>query len=119
MRAVDTGIEIALTENFGSTAIQLKRLEADKAHKLLGVHNDPAGVGEEQIKYMSRHATEWHLQMLHSTLTPVQKRLSYMSELLPKLRYPLPGVTISEQEAERIVRPVLTSVKHAFGLPRT
>ena len=77
MRAADTGIEIALTENFGGTAITLKRLEADKAHKLLGVHTDPAGVGEAQIKYMCKHMAEWHLRMMYSTLSPALKRLSY------------------------------------------
>ena len=68
---------------------------------------------------MTGHAEKWNQKMESSTLSPDLKLLSYNTELLPKLMYPLPVISISGEEASKIIKPALPAIKNAMGLPQT
>ena len=68
---------------------------------------------------MLKHSRDWNYSMLGSLLPSELKLLSFKSELLPKLKYPLPALPLGEKDLEKIMKPALVSIKHALGLPRT
>ena len=114
-----TGIRIELTENFRRMSKPLSMYEPDEAHKLLGVLTDPASTMKEQIEYMKGHSKEWNAKLLNAPIPSSLKRLSFQTELAPKLKYPLPAVTLTEHECEMILKPALPSMKHGLGLAKT
>ena len=91
----------------------------DEAHKLLGVLTDPAGTGREQVVYMSNQAREWNTRMMNAPISSLLKRISYTTELVPRLTYPLPAGTLTQEECEEIMRLAMPSIKHSQGLSRT
>ena len=111
--------EIKLTENFGKGLQSLKQYGAATPHKMLGVYTDPACENTEQVLYMAGQAKEWNYRMLGSLLHSELKLLSFKSELLPKLKYPLPVSPLREKDIDKIIGPALVSIKHAIGLSRT
>ena len=117
--AIDTRVQIVLTENFNTRTKPLNMYEPDEAHKLLGVLTDPASTMKEQITYMRGHSKEWNTKILNAPIPSTLKRLSFQTELAPKLRYPLPAITLTERDCELILSPALPSIKHGLGLAKT
>ena len=112
-------IAIKLNKNFGPESSNLQMYMPEEAHKLLGVLTDPAGTGREQVEYMASQAREWNNRMLNAPIPSSLKRILYSTELLPRLTYPLPAVSLTQEECETIMRQAMPSIKHSLGLLRT
>ena len=91
----------------------------EEAHKLLGVLTDPAGSGSEQVEYVKGQAREWNTRLLHAPIPSSLKKISYTTELIPRLTYPLPAIYLTERECKDIMDNAMPSIKHGFGLART
>ena len=98
-----TGAEIKLTKNLQSREEALKKYQPDEAHKLLGILTDPASTLDAQIDYMIKQSRAWNKRMKSSLLNSKLKLISFQSELAPKLRYPLPAISISKSDLKRIL----------------
>ena len=101
---------IALSENFGNKKTKIKMYQPEDAHKMLGVHTDPAGTLSKQIRYMESQAREWNNRMVGSTLQSASKLLSFNNELAPRLRYPIPTVPLTKTDCKQIMKPALVSI---------
>ena len=101
------GARIVITENFHKRAEELQKYQPGEAHKLLGILTDPAGTLAEHINYMTGQARDWNKRMKGSLLPQRLKLVSFQSELAPKLKYPLPAISISKRDSEQIMKPAL------------
>ena len=111
--------EIKVTENFGETEHALKQYSPHAPHKMLGVYTDPACMNRSQVKYMRDQAASWNSRMLGSSLPSELKLLSFKSELVPRLKFPLPTSPLTKEDLDGIIKPALPSIKHSLGLART
>ena len=68
---------------------------------MLGVYKDHVCANKEQVSYMADQAREWNYRMLGSLLYSELKLFSIKSELLPKLKYPLPVSPLREKYIEK------------------
>ena len=118
-QATETGVQIELSENFSEAKQPLRMYKPDEAHKLLGVLTDPASTMKEQIAYMKGQSEVWNSKIQNAPIPPSLKRLSFQTELTPKLKYPLPTVTLYPNECDLILSPALPSIKHGLGLAKT
>ena len=57
--------------------------------------------------------------MESSTLVPALKNLSFNTELLPQLRYPLPTIALTEMDFAEILKPAMAEIKHGLGIAKT
>jgi len=62
-------MEMILDKNFGGNKTKLRRLQADEAHKTLGVYMKPSGTNVAQREYMTQQAAYWNTQVKISPLT--------------------------------------------------
>ena len=67
---------------------------------------------------MKGQAHEWNKRMMGATIRPQLKHLSYASELTPKLKFPLPAISLGAEDCERIMKPALPSIKHGLGIAK-
>ena len=112
-------LSISITENFSTTGSTLRQYAPDKAHKLLGVYTDPSSENVEQINYMTEQATTWARRMRTSTLPARLKLLSFEFEFKPQMRYPLPAVSLTQEQVTEIIKPAMPAMKNAIGIART
>ena len=112
-------ITLKLNENFGTVTEELKMYKPEEAHKLLGVLTDPASTTKEQIDYMVSQAKEWNSRLRNAPIPSSLKRLSYTSELIPRLTYPLPAISLTQKECRTIMNHAMPTIKHGLGLSST
>jgi hypothetical protein len=85
----------------------LRQLEPSNGQCTLGVHLAPDGNNNDAIEYLTQKATQWKDLITTGHLQRADAWLALESTILKTLQYPLPALTLSEKECNRIIRPVL------------
>ena len=83
------------------------------------MYADPTSTLCEQIEYTTQKARAWNGIMLGLTLASRAKRLSYRTEVFPRMAYALPAISLSKKDCNQTTKPALTSIKHGFGISKS
>jgi hypothetical protein len=96
----------------------------------LGIHISPSGSQTKQAKILRQHSNSYFTHITASTVTSGEAHCSYMQFLRPRLTYPLPCSSLTQQQCRHIQAPAMAALlpkmhmnrntSHAivFGEPR-
>lgn len=85
----------------------LNQLEPNDGQCTLGVHLAPDGNNNDAITYLTQKAEQWKDLINTGHLQRTDAWHALESTILKTLQYPLPALTLTETECNRIIRPVL------------
>jgi len=86
------------------------RIEPTDGFRTLGVYLTPAGQYKKQVKILRAHAEMFKDQLMSSSLTQSEAYCCYMIYIRPKISYPLPCVSLTEQQCRHIQAPILEAI---------
>jgi hypothetical protein len=80
--------------------------EPTDGFQMLGVYLTPAGQYKKQVKILRAHAEMFKDQLMSSSLSQLEAYCCYMIYIRPKISYPLPCVSLTEQQCRHIQAPI-------------
>ena len=98
---------------------ELEKLEPWEARTMLGVDLAPDGNEKEQIRKMENTAQRWADAVRTGQMRRSDAWEGMRSTVMKSLEYPLPSLTLTRAECDKIIRPVLMSTLPAGGVVRT
>ncbi len=87
-------------------------------YRTLGVHVSPSGNTQAAMGVLYDKAQDYQAKIMKSTLPKEAALLSYTMYLLPKLGYPLPTMTLSEDICHKLQSPTLMALLPKLHLNR-
>jgi len=85
---------------------------------MLGVYLTPGGRYKKQVKILRGYAEEFKTQLESSCLSSSEAYCCYMIYIRPKLTYPFPCISLTEQQCRHIQAPVLEVILPRLHLNR-
>ena len=92
---------------------KIKQLASNEAQKMLGVWLAPDGNNVKQVEEMRRKSIEWGEKIRTGMVDKRDAWLAMKSTIMKTLEYPLLALTLSENECNHIMAPLLKA-----GLPK-
>ena len=114
----DTPADIWVTD-FDGQRKKLRRLEATKGDRMLGVRLSADGLDNEEVEFRKQQAKEWSDRLRTGHLPRHLAWQSLNTTIMPQLEYPLPATTFSRQQCSDIMTPVLQTGLSNSGIVRT
>jgi len=85
----------------------IKRIDPTDSYRTLGVHISPSGSNKGAIVVMTDIVLSYAKAVTGSHLNRADTLTSYVQHLLPRLRFQLPALSLSEAECNKLQSPVL------------
>jgi hypothetical protein len=112
-------ISLSLTEGDQfDCQVSVPQLSVHDTYRTLGVHISPSGVTQQSFRVLLAKAHDYQAKIITSKLPREAALLSYNMYLLPKLGYPLPALTFSEIDCQRLQSPTLAAFLPKIQLNR-
>ena len=85
-------------------------IEPSKGMDTLGVLLAPAGSMEDEFKYLYKKAFSWAQQIAQSKLSGGEAWQGMTSTIMRTLQCPLGATTFTQEECNRLIRPIMSAV---------
>ena len=85
-------------------------IEPSKGMDTLGVLLAPTGSMEDEFKYLYKKASSWAQQIAQSKLSGGEAWQGMTSTIMRTLQYPLGATTFTQEECNRLIRPIISEV---------
>jgi hypothetical protein len=105
-----TPASMTLTTGMHPLPDLVPRIESTNGFQTLGAYLTPAGQYCKQVKILRGLAETFRDQISFSSLTPTEAYCCYMLYIRPKISYPPPCVSLTEQQCRHIQAPVLKAI---------
>jgi ribonuclease HI len=93
-----------------SDPIPVPLLSPLDSYRTLGVYISPSGSTKKAYNILSSYSLNYASAITSSSLNKEEAYLSYMTFFLPKIRFPLPALTLTEQQCAKIQSPALNAL---------
>ena len=93
-------------------------MDPGEAHKTLGVWLAVDGNSKKEVDYLKGKVNKWVMMTSASVLLDKSKKLSYLTVLLPAIKYAAPVVTLSLKDCKAIMKKASPIFLNANGLSR-
>ena len=100
------GLDLIATSTDGSQ-VSLKRLFANEPSEMLGVWFTPNGNNAKIVSELKTIALQWGARIRLGNPSPAEAWQALTCTITPKLKYPLPACTLSEEECKSILFPAI------------
>ena len=97
----------------------LRQLQPSEAERTLGLRLAPDGNMKSQIQHMRSTAVEWSDRIRAGHLSRNLAFQAMLTTILKTLEYPLPVTTLTEDQCNHIMAPILSQCLPAIGVART
>jgi hypothetical protein len=112
-------LKLHLTEGYRlESPIIVPQKSVHDTYRTLGVHISPSGDTSTAAQVLLEKAKDYQVKIALSSLPREAALLSYNVYLLPKLGYPLPAMSLSEEACYNIQSPTLLAVLPKLHLNR-
>jgi hypothetical protein len=101
---------LSLTAGTSNTLEAVPRIEPTQAFRTLGVHLAASGSQVKQAAILHSHSEAYRDSIQSASLTPTEAYWSYMMFLRPRLNYPLPCCSLTQQQCRHIQAPALAAL---------
>jgi hypothetical protein len=102
--------ELQLTAGYNPIPVAVPRICPSSGFRTLGVHISPSGSLHLSIKQLRGASLNYANANTGSRLNRSATLWSYLMYLMPKLAYPTPALTLTQEECQRILSPSLMAV---------
>jgi hypothetical protein len=90
--------------------IPVPNLSPNNSYRTLGFYISPTGSTKKAQEILLSHSIDFASSVVNSRFTKEEAYLSYITVLFPKLRFPLPVLTLTELQCNRIQSPAIQAV---------
>ena len=111
-------LQVNITEAFSGKNIRIKRMDPSEAHKTLGVWLAIDGNSKKEVEFLQGKVNKWAMMTSAAVLSDKSRRLSYLTVLLPTIKYAAPVLTLSIKESRAVIKKALPIYLNASGLSR-
>jgi len=101
---------LSLTTGTSNTLEAVPRIEPTQAFRTLGVHLAASGNQVKQAAILHSHSEAYRDSIQSASLTPTEAYWSYMMFLRPRLNYPLPCCSLTQQQYRHIQAAALAAL---------
>ena len=105
--------------NLDEELVQLTRLDPDEAAKALGIYLAANGNWSHEIEYLKEKATEYARQIKRSPVDHNEAWLSYTHTIRKTMEYPMPALTLTEDQWDGIFTIINQAALPKSGFVRT
>jgi len=98
--------------------VMIPCLQTNEARRTLGVWLAPDRNNDEEYKHLLDKANLWKNNKVTTKIPCMAADFSLHQVLLPKLRYPLIAMTLSEKQCQIIMKPIMTQGPPAISFNR-
>jgi hypothetical protein len=103
-------VQLLLTAGYDtSNPIPVPFISPTDSYRTLGVFLSPSGSTKKAYEILLGYSKEYASAVASSTITSKESYVSYTMFLIPKLCFPLPALTLTEQQCNRIQSPALNA----------
>jgi hypothetical protein len=110
--------EINLTSGASTTHHKVPRIDIKDSFRTLGIYLSPSGSQTKQVQILRQHSNHYFTAITASTLSSEEAYCSYMQYLYPKIIYPLPCSSLTQQQCRHIQAPALAALLPKMHLNR-
>jgi len=119
LTAPPSSVQLTLTEGDHLThPVQVPHKSVHDTYRTLGVHISPSGDTAASFQVLLAQTTDYQTKIATSKLPKEAALLSYNVYLLPKLGYPLPALTFTEQQCHNLQSPTIMALLPKIQLNR-
>ncbi len=94
-----------------SSPIPVPNLSPNNSYRtLIGVYISPSGSTKKAQEILLSHSIDYASSIVNSRLTKEEAYLSYITVLFPKFWFPLPVLTLTELQCNRIQSPAIQAL---------
>jgi hypothetical protein len=97
----------------------IKRLEPNKASRILGVYVSPNGDFSEQLQVMKTKADQFAIRLRSPRLRPVDIHTFHRTMYAPAMRYVLPALAVDEEELAKVQSAIIPAMLNKLGFSST
>jgi hypothetical protein len=116
----DLGTDSSITARDKDGAkVPLSYLSCHSAQEMIGVKMTPTGNQDEQFQTMLDKSKEEARYIMEGNLSEVETRHAVVTSIFPRLAWPLPCMSITERDSNRLMRPVLMAALPKMGVVST
>lgn len=103
-------IEFQFTvKDFEERICPINKIPLHQGKETLGVYLAADGSNQEMIDALTQKAEEWRDLILSGHLDKQKARTALQTTIMKSLEYPLPALTLTQAECNKIMKPVLTA----------
>jgi len=106
----NTTHQLQLTEGTSTQPITVPQLSTSDTYRTLGVHISPSGSTKKAQHVLQQQALHYSSKTIASSFTQKAALMSYKLYIIPQLSYPLPAMTLTEQECSKIQSPTIMAM---------
>lgn len=99
-----------LTAGYLNQKQRVPKLDPKGSFHTLGIFISPSGSQTKQVKILRQYAEEYKTQISSSNLNQMAAYYSYMQYIRPRLTYPLPCSTLTQNQCRHIQAPALAAL---------
>jgi hypothetical protein len=107
-----------LTTGTNPNTTEVPRIAPTDSFRTLGVYLSPSGSQQKQVKILRQYADDYYTKISAAKLTPDEAYSSYMLYLRPRLIYPLPCSSLTENQCKQVQSPALAALLPKLHLNR-
>lgn len=111
-------VENLIAHDNKDAPIPLHRLKASESREMLGVFLSPDGDQSTQMATLASKVTNWCSQLRHSTLSCPDMWQAMTTRIFKTIEYPLPDLTVSCAEFQKLIWPIVSFVLPKCGICR-
>ena len=97
----------------------LQKIPSYQGKETLGVHLAPDGNNEAAVTYLKQKASAWHDNIVLGQLQLDLAWQASQTTIMKSIEYPLPALTLSEDECKKIMMPIKKATLAKTSLNRT
>ena len=107
---------ITLMENYGEKEVKVKQLGPKQSHEMLGIMTSPIPNVKEQVGSLTKLMKKWKKDMINPRPNPRDVRVSYKTQLRPKISYRLVTMVVPKSRLHNAQQVLLSTFKHSLSL---
>ena len=111
-------VDLKAQDMHGKT-LSLKYLLHNEAKEMLGVFLAPDGNNVAQLEKMTKTRDNWMDKFRFGVLEPEDHWMAFGTRIFKKLEYPLPALTLTRDECDKLMSPLLQQTLSFSGVCRT
>ena len=108
-----------IAQDMHGKSLSLKYLLHNEAKEMLGVFLAPDGNNVKQLEEMTTARDNWMDKFRFGILEPEDHWMAFGTRIFKKLEYPLPALTLTRDECDKLMSPLLQQTLSFSGVCRT
>ena len=114
-REID-GVDGLIMQDHNMESEEIEQLDVTEAKEMLGVFLAADGNNDVQVDKLREVAEEWNGKIYSRFLEKQDAWIALKTTVMKTIEYPLPALTLTEEESRRVMAPILEAGLRTSGI---